>query len=81
MRSPDCTLRGMTSVSLHPQGGKLYLVFEYVERTVLEDLERHPRGLPEAEVKRIIWQLLQVGECASCPHAVFHHCLDGTYMI
>ena len=51
--------------------GKLYLVFEYVERTVMEDLERNPNGLSPGTIKRIMWQLLRaVDFCHS--HNVVH---------
>ena len=39
--------------------GKLYLVFEYVERTILEDLEKHMDGLSVEETKKVMWQLLR----------------------
>ena len=39
--------------------GKLYLVFEYVERTILEDLEQHMDGLSAEETKRLMWQLVK----------------------
>lgn len=35
---------------------KLHLVFEFCELTVLDILEKYPRGVPEAITKRIIWQ-------------------------
>lgn len=34
-------------------------VFEFVERTVLEDLEKSPDGMKEEEVKKVMWQLIQ----------------------
>ena len=39
--------------------GKLYLVFEYVEKTILEELEKHPYGLSELDVKKCTYQLLK----------------------
>jgi len=39
--------------------GKLYLVFEYVEKTVLEELEKNPEGLDELSFKRLMWQLIK----------------------
>ncbi len=37
--------------------GKILLVFEYVDRTVLEEIESHPSGVSELWAKKIIWQL------------------------
>ena len=39
--------------------GRTHLVFEYVERTVLEALKVHPRGLGGLATRRIMWQLVQ----------------------
>ena len=39
--------------------GKLYLVFEYVERNLLEVLEERPSGLEPNLVKQYIWQLVK----------------------
>ncbi|XP_062912452.1 cyclin-dependent kinase-like 1 isoform X4 [Mobula hypostoma] len=38
---------------------KLHLVLEYYDHTVLHELERYPRGLPEVMVKNVMWQILQ----------------------
>ena len=37
---------------------KLHLVFEYVERTILEDLERNPDGMDPIETKKCLWRRL-----------------------
>ncbi|XP_005867964.1 PREDICTED: cyclin-dependent kinase-like 1 [Myotis brandtii] len=38
---------------------RLHLVFEYCDRTVLHELDRYQRGVPEHLVKSITWQTLQ----------------------
>jgi len=42
--------------------GKLYLVFEYVERNLLEAIEARPAGLDSEEVRRYMFQLCQAIE-------------------
>ncbi|CAF1277426.1 unnamed protein product [Adineta ricciae] len=37
---------------------KLHLVFEYCDRTVLDELESYRNGVPEAMIKRITYQVL-----------------------
>ena len=51
--------------------GKLYLVFEYVERNLLELLEAHPGGLSQQQVQTFIFQLcMAIDWCHS--HRVIH---------
>ena len=38
---------------------KLYLVFEYVESTLLQELERRPEGLDPLDTKKVMWQLVR----------------------
>ena len=38
---------------------RLYLVFEFVDHTVLDDLEKYPQGLDEGTVRKILWQVLK----------------------
>lgn len=46
-------------------------MFEYVERTILEDLEARPEGLSEERVRSLMWQLLKAVECCHA-HNVIH---------
>ncbi|KAG9465667.1 hypothetical protein GDO78_017944, partial [Eleutherodactylus coqui] len=38
---------------------KLHLVFEYCDHNVLNELEKHPEGVPEVMTKNIVQQILQ----------------------
>eukprot|EP00794_Sanderia_malayensis_P006828 gene6828-7595_t len=38
---------------------RLFLVFEFVDRTVLDDLDKHPNGMDEVSVKKISFQVLR----------------------
>jgi serine/threonine protein kinase len=42
--------------------GRMHLVFEYVERTVLDSLKLQPDGLGDAATRRILWQLIKAVE-------------------
>ncbi|CAF0765614.1 unnamed protein product [Rotaria sp. Silwood1] len=41
---------------------KLHLVFEYCDRTVLDELESHRNGVPETMIKKITYQVLNAVE-------------------
>ncbi|XP_018010814.1 cyclin-dependent kinase-like 4 isoform X2 [Hyalella azteca] len=38
---------------------KLHLVFEYCDHTLLGEMEKNPKGFPEKETKKIIYQLVE----------------------
>ncbi|XP_038060150.1 cyclin-dependent kinase-like 4 isoform X2 [Patiria miniata] len=38
---------------------RLYLVFEFVDHTILDELERYPNGLEDNVVRRCMWQVLK----------------------
>jgi cyclin-dependent kinase-like len=42
--------------------GRLYLVFEYIEKNLLEILEDRPNGLDPEAVRKYIYQLLKAIE-------------------
>lgn len=44
--------------------GKLYLVFEHLDRTVLQEIEKYPHGIPDDVqkgdfVRKSLWQTLK----------------------
>ena len=47
--------------------GRIYLVFEYVEKNLLEVLEEKPTGLDPDYIRKIIYQLLKaIQYCHKC---------------
>ncbi|KAJ3138497.1 Cyclin-dependent kinase-like 3 [Physocladia obscura] len=55
--------------------GKLYLVFEHVDHTILEDLDKNPYGLsddrgPGGTVRKCMWQLLKAMDYLHSHHVI-----------
>lgn len=46
-------------IEVFKRNKKLHLVFEYCDRTLLDELEKHPHGCPESFTQRTMYQLLQ----------------------
>ncbi len=51
--------------------GKIFLVFEYVPHTLLEELENNPSGVAPLEIKKYMWQLIRGTELIH-QHNVIH---------
>ena len=61
----------ITLLEVFRRKGKLHLVFEYVEKTILEVLEKKPNGLDEMDVRKFMYQLLRgIEYCHS--HNIIH---------
>ena len=55
--------------------GKLYLVFEHVDHTILEDLDKSPHGLSDdrnnGTVRKCMWQLLKAMDYLHSHHVIY----------
>ena len=49
----------MNLIEVFRRKKRLYLVFEFVDHTVLDDLERCPNGLDEETVRKVLYQVLK----------------------
>ncbi|KAK7506538.1 hypothetical protein BaRGS_00002013 [Batillaria attramentaria] len=49
---------------------RLYLVFEFVDHTVLDELEKCPNGLDETTCRKILWQVLKGTEFCHLHHII-----------
>ena len=45
--------------SVFREKGKLFLIFDYLEKTLLELLQDSPQGLPAEQIKAISYQILK----------------------
>jgi len=50
--------------------GKLYLVFEFVDKTLLEILEEKTTGLPQDTVRQYVFQLLKAIDYCHSAHVI-----------
>lgn len=51
---------------------RLFLVFEFVDHTVLDELERYPNGLEEYNVRKVLWQVLRAIEFCHLHNVSWH---------
>lgn len=49
----------MNLIEVFRRKKRLYLVFEFVDHTALDDLEKYPMGAEESFVKKIMWQVIK----------------------
>jgi len=53
-------------IEVFKRKGKLYLVFEHVDHSILEDLDKNPNGLSDdavhGVVRKMLWQILRAVE-------------------
>ena len=49
----------MNLIEVFRRKKRLYLVFEFVDHTALDDLEKYPTGADEGYVKKVMWQVLK----------------------
>lgn len=49
----------MRLLQVFREDNRLFLVFEFVERTLLEELESSPEGLPIEKLKYLTFQMLR----------------------
>lgn len=57
-----CHVNIVSLLDVFQARGRMHLVFEFVERTVLDALKLQPRGLGDACTRRIMWQLVKAVE-------------------
>lgn len=70
----------VTLLDVFRHKSKLYLVFEYVAHTLLEELEKSKGGLELIKVKKFIWQLVKAIEyCHS--RNIIHRDVKASHLV
>ncbi|KAK4474620.1 hypothetical protein MN116_001756 [Schistosoma mekongi] len=53
---------------------RLYLVFEFVDNTILDDLEKYPNGIDELRTKRTLFQVIRGVEFCHLHNVGYQYC-------
>lgn len=51
---------------------RLYLVFEFVDNTILDELEKYPNGLDEGYIRKILWQTFRGTDFCHSHNVTYH---------